>query len=79
MQQSERAWNSVERWIEASCGSELRFDAGSATPKGFLAEVSVGDEFGGDADGNFGDGLGADIEAKGSVDLVEGLAGDAFA
>ncbi len=43
-----------------------------------VAEVSVGDEFGGDADGDFGDGLGTDIEAERGVDLVEGCVGNAF-
>ena len=54
-------------------------DAGEADLDREVAEVSVGDEFGGDADGDFGDGLGADVEAERGVDLGEGLAGDAFA
>jgi hypothetical protein len=28
----------------------------------------MGDEFGADADGDFGDGLGADVDAEGGID-----------
>lgn len=38
----------------------------------------MGDEFGADADGDFGDGLGADVDAEGGVDGGECFAGDAF-
>src|SRR5262245_66526897 len=42
-----------------------------------FTKVSASDELGDDADGDFGDGLRADIQAEGGVDAVEGFSRDA--